>query len=84
MMAMSSQGTMRSGRVAVIADDNDWSGANPWYAYVRRTALVTLIGLRHGQTASTMNPTFARAMPRRAVGNQRDVVAIRAIGFIST
>ena len=34
-----------------------------------------------GQTASTVQPAEARAAPRRAVGNQREVVARRTDGF---
>src|SRR5580692_4760723 len=40
-------------------------------------------GCPEGHTASTTQPAAARAMARRAVGNQRDAVAIRTVGFIT-
>src|SRR5579872_718153 len=72
---------MRSGSVAAIASANDISGARPRYVCIRRTTPVLLSGCLGGHTASTMQPAFASAIAKRAVGNQRDVAATRMVGF---
>src|SRR5258708_698617 len=38
------------------------------------------MGWRGGQTASTINPPFAKAMPSRAVGTHRRGITIRTVG----
>src|SRR5271168_4881610 len=48
---------------------------------MRVTTVVFAIGCPEGQTAATLHPAFARATARRAVGNQREVVTIRTVGF---
>ena len=45
-----------------------------------RTALVLRRALLTGQIASTLQPTLAKAIARRAVVNHLEVVAIRIVG----
>jgi hypothetical protein len=72
---------MRSGFIAAIASANDLKGVIPRKVWVRSTPFVLSSGWRGGHTASTLHPAFARAMAKRALGNQREVAAIRTLGF---
>ena len=80
-VARASPEASRSGFVAVTASEIDRSGANPRYAKAYWTAVVLVIGWPGGHTACTVQPAFARATARRAVGNHRDVVTTRTPGF---
>jgi len=72
---------MKSGFVAAIASANDFNGIKPRKAWMRRTTFILPSGCPEGHTASTQHPAPAKAMASRAVGNQREVVAIRTVGF---
>src|ERR1700722_2961390 len=63
---------------------NERNGARPLNRCILRATFVLLTGCRRGHTMSTVNPAWARAIARRAVGYQQKVVATRTLGFIFT
>ena len=80
-MAKSSPETSKSGFALAIAAAMDFKGVNPRNENLPFRIVVLAIGLAEGQTACTEQPAFVRATAKRAVGNQRDVVTTRTVGF---
>ena len=80
-VARSSPEISKSAFAPAIAAAMDCNGAKPRNENLPSRIVVLAIGLPEGQTACTEQPAFVRATARRAVGNQRDVVTTRTVGF---